>query len=125
MKTVCYKNVIHVVVVAVLILFSSCFSSCHRHHNHLLGDWATVETYTDHNPVGFQLSKGGMAASINQPTIQYDQWSLRRHELVLSGKRFENNQLVAFGDTLRIVKNNGNDLWVSRGTRQEHYRLIQ
>lgn len=116
------KSLKYLVLLAIL---PCCLTSCHRQQSHLLGEWATTDTYDSGTPLGFQLSQGGLAASINQPTVQYAQWSLRRHDLVLSGKRFEERTVVPFNDTLHLVKSTDNDLWLSLGAEQQHYKRVQ
>lgn len=96
-------------------------SACKHHHNDIQGEWVLKATISQPPPQGFQLSQGGLAASINQPELQYAGWSIAKKRLILKGKRFYDNQLLPISDTLIIVKHSVNDLVLKNDTAQYHY----
>lgn len=78
-------------------------SSCKRQKVHIVGDWV-VPAKDMSRAEGFSLGKGGIAASINNSTEQYAQWSLKKRRLVLEGKRFEDGYVHEFSDTMQVKK---------------------
>ncbi len=104
-----------------LVLTMLSIGACTSHHNEIQGEWVLKSTAHQQQPQGFQLSQGGLAASINQPEIQYSSWSLTRNHLVLIGKRFENNQLNTIADTMKILKLSVTDFVLQYDSTQYHY----
>ena len=83
-------------------------TGCHNKSIPISGDWVEESTRS-----GFCLSRGGLASSINRPETQYTQWRIRKRNLILSGKKFEQHRAVDFCDTLRIVRCNDKRLVLS------------
>ena len=53
---------------------------------------------------GFSLDGNGIAASLNQPSIQYNAWRSKRDTLWLSGILFSDTSATPFTDTLIVKK---------------------
>jgi len=95
-------------------------TGCKRRHNIVQGEWILVNTErTTHK--GVQLAPNGLAASINQPTIQYSHWRLHKKHLILSGKRFKSNSIYDFTDTLIIKHLSDKMLIVSTDSSEVRY----
>lgn len=85
-------------------------TACNRQSTQLLGDWVD-ETTVGTTDEGFQLAKAGSAASINRPAVHITHWHIHHKQLILSGKRFENNDVAPFSDTF-YIRQNGKKLLV-------------
>ena len=87
-------------------------AGCHNKSMPISGDWVKEGTEESERS-GFCLSRGGSASSINDPETLYTQWRIRKRNMILSGKRFENHRAVEFCDTLHIVRCNDKRLVLS------------
>lgn len=93
-----------------------------RSRGQLVGDWVLdVEAPV---PQGVQLAKGGLAASLGTPEVQYSSWSMMRGRLVLNGKRFENHTVQPFSDTLTIERLNKAVLILSHDRERITYHRL-
>ena len=84
----------------------------------IIGTWVTdtagIET-------GFQCGFNGIAASINNDTCQYNLWETSRNKLILKGKRFVDNNVYDFSDTMEIVSIDDSELSLKRNGKVVHY----
>lgn len=78
-------------------------SSCKRQKVQIVGDWV-VPAKDMSRAEGFGLGQGGIAATINNSTVQYARWSLKKRRLVLEGIRFEEGHVHQFSDTMMVRK---------------------
>jgi len=74
---------------------------------------------------GFQCGADGIAAPVNNPDKQYIRWSTKGRNLILSGKQFDNYNIVPFSDTLRIRQLNKSTLQVERNGQKAIYHKIR
>lgn len=95
------------IIAAIFVLAALMLQGCHRREGKMQGTWIADSTLGTTNQ-GFYCGKGGIAASVNQDTVQFTDWSVSRQQLVLAGKRFSGNDVAAFSDTLKI-KRRSND----------------
>ena len=93
-----------------------------RTRRDIIGVWVISSDGTDR---GFHCGNGGIAASINNDTIQYNCWELHGKQLVLKGKKFSNRKVSDFADTLHIRKINASSLTVMRDEVQLTYHKIR
>ena len=102
--------------VTTLFLFS-----CSDDQN-FLGTWRTLDS-NDSTQVyqGFTLGKNGIASSVRDPLNQYNHWSAKNGNLLLSGKRFSDTSVVDFTDTLKIETFSGDTLVVKVGKIKKLY----
>lgn len=115
------RNII-IALAVVLIAFS--LSGCHRKSNKMLGDWAIAATISS-TPIGFQLMKQGMASPINQPQNMFDHWEVHKKKLILSGKRFDEQGIKEFSDTLQIVHISENSLTLVVDSIRVKYKKLE
>lgn len=101
---------------ALLTLATWSLTGCQQRQSSILGDWINPDTQQ-----GIQIATGGLAASILNPEVQYTQWSIKHHQLVLQGKMFKDNSVSEFSDTLRIVRLNSKQLVLANDSMEYHY----
>lgn len=114
----------YIIIALTIVLGAGSLSGCQRKTNKLLGDWAIANTVNS-TPIGFQLMKQGMAASINQPQVMYDHWEVHKKQLILSGKRFEEDGINDFSDTIKIVHSTENSLTLIEDSLRIKYRKLE
>lgn len=93
-----------------------------RTRRDILGSWVVS---TENGAPGFQCGVDGIAASVHNDTIQYNAWKRKRNNLILSGKRFANNRVTPFGDTLEVLHLSATQLHVRKGHDTVTYYKIR
>lgn len=71
---------------------------------------------------GFQCSRQGLAATINNSKRQYTSWKIHKNNLILNGKLFSDGTVSEFFDTLRIKSLTPTDLITSHNGKTVHYK---
>jgi hypothetical protein len=104
-----------VLVILIYVLFGG------NRKRDIIGTWVTdtagIET-------GFQCGSHGLAASINNPTYQYNGWELRRNNLILRGKEFKDSRVYEFSDTLKIIHLSSKQLTAKEnGCTTEYHKI--
>lgn len=86
----------------------------------ILGCWTVEQSGTES---GFQCGKEGLAASINNPTKQYNKWKISKGMLILEGKLFDDYRIIQFSDSLHIKHLNKEILLVEQnGTTTKYHK---
>ncbi|MBQ7062487.1 MAG: hypothetical protein IJM88_04280 [Bacteroidales bacterium] len=88
----------------------------------ILGTWVTDTAEVES---GFQCGRQGIAASVKDATTQYNNWELRGHNLILSGKRFADRRVNAFSDTLLVKSLSSSRLVVEQEGHTVRYKKIR
>ena len=70
---------------------------------------------------GFDLQKGGKAASVNMATLQYESWEKDGNTLTLRGKSLGNHQTISFTETLQIEQLTNETLIIKDGDATRTY----
>lgn len=102
------------IVVALLIYIIIGHSTKREIKGTWIADTTSVET-------GFQCGNDGLAASIGNPTCQYNSWELHKGNLILKGKLFHNYHVEEIADTLKIINLSQKQLTVNHNGKVTRY----
>lgn len=108
--------VILAVAVGVYALFGD------RKQYDIIGSWVVDTSEVES---GFQCGKQGIAASIKNSTTQYNSWELRKGNLIMKGKLFNDGHINDFCDTLRIIELDSEKMTIKQNDRITRYHKIK
>lgn len=99
----------------------------------LLGDWVMPNPLDGSSEMGIRIKEGGIAESIDQPSLAYRSWKLFNGQLEIvairegGGDEVETNlyDIVAIGPDTLIYKNDEDLFEYSRYKHVEHKDIIQ
>ncbi|MGQ7869770.1 lipocalin family protein [Sunxiuqinia sp. sy24] len=111
------RTFLHIFSAAVLLLLAACSTP----KNQLTGSWTQPIPGQETKMQGFKLDADGKASSINMSTLQYESWSSKGKQLMLTGKSIGNGQTIDFTDTLLIQKKTADSLIIKRGNLELAY----
>lgn len=104
-----------ILIVVALLLY---IITGHSKKREIKGTWIADTTNVE---TGFQCGDDGLAASIGNPTCQYNSWELHKGNLILKGKLFHDYHVEEIADTFRIISLSQSQLTVNHNGTVTRY----
>ena len=120
MKSLSLKTLlVSIAAILALVAMTANVVSFNTKKRDIHGSWVSD---TEGNITGFQCGKGGIAATLNNDTLQYSSWQLHKGYLILNGKTFSDGKVTGVSDTFRIVSLTPTDLVATLHSNTIYYK---